>query len=125
MATIYDTIAVIIDKARDHANEAREDRHPATMVLAMHELAAAVSQLAELSEKHERRLSQLEWVDGGGHLRDILLQANGQLVAERNELHTALRFARSAIKSGEPWSETCEEVIDGALAKVKGAKDHD
>jgi hypothetical protein len=30
-------------------------------------------------------------------------------------LRGALAFARSVIKSGEPWSTTCDQVIDGAL----------
>lgn len=30
-------------------------------------------------------------------------------------LREALAFARSVIKSGESWSATCEEKIDGAL----------
>lgn len=30
-------------------------------------------------------------------------------------LERALSFAASCIKSGEPWSVTCEEIIGGAL----------
>ena len=32
-----------------------------------------------------------------------------------DELRKALAFAASVIKSGEPWTETCESVIGGAL----------
>lgn len=32
----------------------------------------------------------------------------------------ALAFAASVIKSGEPWTETCEQMIGGALAKLEG-----
>lgn len=34
------------------------------------------------------------------------------------ELIGALAFARSAIKCGEPWTETCETVINGAIEKL-------
>ena len=33
-----------------------------------------------------------------------------------DELHEALHFARSVIKSGEPWTDMCESVIGNALA---------
>lgn len=35
-----------------------------------------------------------------------------------SELHHALAFAASVIKSGESWSATCEEIIGGALGKT-------
>jgi hypothetical protein len=35
---------------------------------------------------------------------------------EIGELRRALAFARSCIKSGEPWTDRCEEVIGRALA---------
>lgn len=35
--------------------------------------------------------------------------------AENARLHEALAFAASAIKSGESWTPTCEEMIGGAL----------
>jgi len=31
-------------------------------------------------------------------------------------LYEALSFAKSVIKSGEPWTDTCEDRIQGALA---------
>jgi hypothetical protein len=31
-------------------------------------------------------------------------------------LRAALAFARSAIKSGEPWGPVCERIIGGALS---------
>ena len=31
----------------------------------------------------------------------------------------ALHFARSVIKSGEPWTDTCEEIINAALELAK------
>jgi hypothetical protein len=34
---------------------------------------------------------------------------------ENRKMRTALAFARSCIKSGEPWTETCEEMIGGCL----------
>lgn len=40
-----------------------------------------------------------------------------QLRAEIARLHEALAFAASAIKSGESWSATCEEMIGGALRR--------
>jgi len=30
-------------------------------------------------------------------------------------LYRALSFAKSVIKSGEPWSDTCEEIIQAAI----------
>ena len=33
-------------------------------------------------------------------------------------LRQALAFARSVIKSGEPWTPECERIIDGALTGV-------
>lgn len=36
------------------------------------------------------------------------------------KLRRALGFARSVIKSGEPWTETCEQIIGGALADAGG-----
>lgn len=49
-------------------------------------------------------------------------QSNKDLFAKREaeeqvkKLRHALAFARSVIKSGEPWTQTCEEIIGGALA---------
>lgn len=34
---------------------------------------------------------------------------------ELARLREALAFARSVIKSGEPWTPECERLIDGAL----------
>lgn len=42
------------------------------------------------------------------------------LKAERDALRAALAFAASAIKSGEPWTARCEEVIGQSLAGVEG-----
>jgi len=38
-----------------------------------------------------------------------------ELTERVKTLHQALAFAASVIKSGEPWTETCESVIGGAL----------
>ena len=35
-------------------------------------------------------------------------------------LFEALCFAKSAIKSGEPWTDSCEEIIQAALALANG-----
>lgn len=42
-----------------------------------------------------------------------------RLRAEVRRLREALAFAQSAIKSGEPWTTTCEEVIGGALGHAR------
>lgn len=42
------------------------------------------------------------------------------LVSAAPELLTALQFAKSVIRSGEPWTDECERIIDGALKKAKG-----
>lgn len=39
-----------------------------------------------------------------------------------DELVAALAFARAIIRSGEPWSERCEQVIDYAIERATGAK---
>lgn len=44
--------------------------------------------------------------------------ANACLIAASPALYEALHFARSVIKSGEPWTETCENIIGNALALV-------
>jgi hypothetical protein len=49
-----------------------------------------------------------EWVDELLALRRTVIKSG------------ALAFARSVIKCGEPWTETCHEVIDGALDQAKG-----
>ena len=36
------------------------------------------------------------------------------------EMYEALKFARSVIQSGEPWTDTCEKVIGGAIALADG-----
>jgi len=40
-------------------------------------------------------------------------------IEENKELREALAFAKCTIKSGEPWTETCEEMIGSVLAKHK------
>ena len=47
-------------------------------------------------------------------------EANAHLIAAAPDLYRALAFAASAIKSGEPWSQTCEDMIGGALSKARG-----
>ena len=34
-------------------------------------------------------------------------------------LRVALAFARSVLKGGEPWTGTCDRIIDGALTSTK------
>ena len=46
---------------------------------------------------------------------DVLKARIAALEAENERLWEALAFARSAIKCGEPWTSTCEDVIDAAL----------
>jgi len=41
------------------------------------------------------------------------------LAKRLNEAYRALAFASSCIRSGEPWTETCEEVIGTALGHKK------
>ena len=38
-----------------------------------------------------------------------LLAERDALAAENEQLRTAVAFARSVIKSGEPWTPTCDE----------------
>lgn len=47
-------------------------------------------------------------------------EANANLIAAAPNLLEALAFAKSVILSGEPWTETCERVIQGAINKAKG-----
>ncbi len=41
-----------------------------------------------------------------------------ELIDENDALRKALRFAASCIKSGEPWTTKCEEVIGSALTRL-------
>jgi hypothetical protein len=43
------------------------------------------------------------------------LQARREAMVEATKLRRALAFARSAIKCGEPWDETCEREIGDLL----------
>jgi len=43
------------------------------------------------------------------------LEARREMAEQLRRCHRALAFARSVIKSGEPWTDTCEDVIGGAL----------
>lgn len=46
--------------------------------------------------------------------------ANVNLIVAAPDLLQALSFAKSVILSGEPWTETCEQVIQTAINKAKG-----
>lgn len=46
---------------------------------------------------------------------NVLAKRQAEIINERDRLRRALAFARSVIKSGEPWTATCEREIDGAL----------
>lgn len=48
------------------------------------------------------------------------VEANAHLIAAAPDLVEALQFAKSVIKSGEPWTPACQDVIDTALAKARG-----
>lgn len=50
-----------------------------------------------------------------------LAMAAPAVAAERDRLRGALAFAASVIKSGEPWTDRCEEVIGTALAAAREA----
>lgn len=43
-------------------------------------------------------------------------EMDAERLARINRLEQALAFAQSAIKSGESWSPTCDEIIGAALA---------
>jgi hypothetical protein len=54
--------------------------------------------------------------DGVGAKQALALVAEvRRLRGENARLREALAFAQSVIKSGEPWTQTCEDVIGGAL----------
>lgn len=48
-------------------------------------------------------------------VRSATRQAAACALAEIDRLRKALSFAASVIKSGEPWTETCEREIGGLL----------
>lgn len=50
---------------------------------------------------------------------DAALAENLAFREHVTRLHRALAFAASVIKSGEPWTQTCDEVIGGALRGVQ------
>ena len=57
--------------------------------------------------------------------REIARSSAEKLHAERahaDRLAEALAFAASAIKSGEPWTQTCEKKIGGALKNYREKK---
>ncbi len=58
--------------------------------------------------------------DDGSYCRTEDVQA---LESERDRLRGALAFAASCIKSGEPWTETCEQEIGALLYKKEGRSD--
>jgi hypothetical protein len=71
-------------------------------------------------------MSDAEWRAEHGYAKtEAMLALEGELQArqdeidrlreERRRLREALAFAQSAIKSGEPWTQTCEDVIGAAL----------
>jgi hypothetical protein len=45
-------------------------------------------------------------------IRETLIAYQGRRI---RRLMEALAFARSVIKSGEPWTDECERIIGGAL----------
>jgi hypothetical protein len=47
-------------------------------------------------------------------------EANARLIVAAPDLLQALSFAKSVIQCGEPWTETCEKVIQGAINKALG-----
>lgn len=49
-------------------------------------------------------------------------ELNSEVDKVSAEAHQALAFATSTIKSGEPWTEKCEEVIGGVLRKLGVAR---
>lgn len=46
-------------------------------------------------------------------------EVDAERLARINRLEQALAFAQGVIKSGEPWSPTCDEIIGGALAETE------
>jgi len=40
----------------------------------------------------------------------------------KSEMYRALSFAKSVIKSGEPWSDTCEEIIQEVFTNADDKK---
>jgi len=62
------------------------------------------------------------WIVGLEQQRDAAVAASNKDLEARREAHAevmryrrALAFARSCIKSGEPWTDTCEDVIGSLL----------
>jgi hypothetical protein len=72
------------------------------------------------------RLTRYPTTDGkegwAKEIGDMVMPASSDEVAlwkEVERLREALAFAASVIKSGEPWTTTCEEVIGGALGHAR------
>lgn len=68
----------------------------------------------------------VDWHYVAERMRDALVGAAGDEIdgapaAGVRRLREALAFARSVIKSGEPWTPACAAIIDGALRKRDGA----
>ena len=72
----------------------------------------------------------MHWLEGSGgesgetlaapqeEVEEIWMAAWGARGTEVAAYRDALAFAASVIKSGEPWTATCEAKIGGALAKL-------
>ena len=60
----------------------------------------------------------------GNLLADVANKANAEFIIRACNCHydllTALKFAKSVVQSGELWTETCEKMIDGIIAKAEG-----
>jgi hypothetical protein len=84
-----------------HNGKCPTNRQPVGYYCAKHQGASSVESAAcmecyrdklHYSERHYLRLQEMYW-----------------------QQHKALSFASSVIKSGEPWTSTCDEIIGGAL----------
>jgi hypothetical protein len=80
----------------------------------------ARAQVAELTKERDaldaNRHRLIEIINSNLDERDEARAQVTVLTAENAVLREALRFARSAIKCGEAWSEMCDTIIDKALS---------
>jgi hypothetical protein len=65
--------------------------------------------MRKIKEEYEKDPS---W--GGVHVPHAMVSPL-DLIESHEKLRTALAFAASVIKSGESWTDACEEQIGGAL----------
>ena len=108
-ANAVDTIESLQRRLANAEVMANENQVVLGTVLAQQASAEKQAEAAEKSE-HDAIVTM-----------DSYLKRADEAEKERDRLREALAFARSCIKSGESWTDTCEQTIDAVLAETGGS----